>query len=457
VYHVLYDYDSLKVHFDQIRSDLIQGTAGRRLTNSGPPGKYYADWAPYQIWFALMGSLEFDGTDFEHAYGMLPPITNDKESTSAWDYTFDETIVIGHTLLLAPVMQHYGPLMPKLDLKSIKKFEQACPLLVVGMIGDCVRGSLFEEIQRGAERGDEVAQRRLATLRSPLRLQRKMHGLLSVLLRARERCGMPGLLVDATLVGAGAFGGTVRALAQPFADCLNGGDLPFDNSIDEVNFFVFPPPKQPEELDLGPMRYRAGLNPQRGLAGIQGLTAGHLVRAVVAGFDPVSLAPHGLRNRALSAEGQVCHATDLLHRWTGVRGAFLPVRVPAEVAWESPAAFFARPREPRYKTDAAYETVRFVPHPVLEDLGLLEPRCWKAGYSSPSKRAVRDAGAARLTAHTLPRAWNGDCFEGWTLGLGDLRGRTWLEVLGDLLTARKGRYSPAVVRLRNAPPAVPRE
>merc|ERR1712046_82729 len=103
-----------------------------------------------------------------------------------------------------------------------------------------------------------------------------------------------------------------------------------------------------EELTLGPMKYNANLNPSKGLSAA--IEAGkNIFRVVVAGFDPISLAPHGVLNRVYSAEGQLCHATDLLERLSTVPGKFVTVHVPKGNAWESLAAFFAKPQEPKYK------------------------------------------------------------------------------------------------------------
>merc|ERR1719433_140122 len=109
--------------------------------------------------------MNFSGIDFEHAYSILPSKGVETEDELIWDYAFEETIVLGHTLLVVPVMQHYGPLTPKLDLKGpTKKFEQAQPLLMVGMIGDCVKGKFFEQIKRKAEQGNELAKNQINSL-----------------------------------------------------------------------------------------------------------------------------------------------------------------------------------------------------------------------------------------------------------------------------------------------------
>merc|ERR1719282_1715531 len=103
-------------------------------------------------------------------------------------------------------MQYYGPLTPKLDLQSTtKKFEQPQPLLAVGMVGDCLKGKFFEDLQKKSKEGDKQAATQIDTLRNPTRLQQKMQALIRTCLQARTECGKPGLLVDAVLVGSGAF------------------------------------------------------------------------------------------------------------------------------------------------------------------------------------------------------------------------------------------------------------
>lgn len=371
-FHILFDESEMLPYFDMIRKDVPNGKNGRSLRRSLQTGIITANSSNKQIWNALVRSSQFSGLDFEHRYKILPSAETDEvgpqSSVSLWDYSFAESVVLGHTILLVPVMQYYGPLMPKLDLNGpTRKFEQAQPLLAVGMIGDCVKGQFFNDLKRKADEGDAMAQMQTATLLNPERLQQKIHALVRGLLLARDECGVPGLLLDATLVGSGAFGGSTKVLAQPFADSLNGGDLPWDNTKDEVNFYIFPPPK-PDEFTLEHLKYKVTLNNEKGL-GAACETADDRVRVVVAGFDPVSLAPHGVLNRAFSAEGQLCHTTDFLYRTTCIEGRFARVQVPEGMAWESPAAFFARPQQLKYKVDKAYNTVRFVPKVVLKALG----------------------------------------------------------------------------------------
>merc|ERR1712083_2515 len=115
-----------------------------------------------------------------------------------------------------------------------------------------------------------------------------------------------------------------------------------------------------------------------------------IVHVVVAGFDPVSLVPHGLINRSFSAEGQLSHATDLLYRISDKAGKFVTVQVPKGQAWESPAAFFAN--EHKYKYEEGYDTVRFVPDSVLETWGV------EAGHEARVELVAQEC--------YPPRAWN---------------------------------------------------
>jgi len=190
-----------------------------------------------------------------------------------------------------------------------------------------------------------------------------------------------------------------------------------------VNFYMFPPPS-PQELTLEHLEYRARLNPPGGFGAAN--CSGGTVRVVLAGFDPVSIAPHGVRYRAYSAEGQLSHTTDILERLARVKGRFVPVRVPNGQAWESPAAFFAKPQILKTKDDEGYNTVRFVPERVLRELRFREGQVLQA----------EEFGRARV--------WNGDSFEGWRLRAPDgTCGRSWQEVSEALseLCARRLRES----------------
>jgi len=442
-YHILFNSSEMGLYFHRIRDALAEGQAGQCLTMLLEQRKLSVNSNNHQIWTALIHSMNFSGIDFEHTYGILPSKGAEIEDKLVWDYTFEETIVLSHTLLVVPVMQHYGPLTPKLDLKSpTKKFEHAQPLLAVGMIGDCVKGKFFEQIKQMAEQGNELAKDQIISLLNPERLQQKMRGLVRALLHAREEFGTFGLHVDATLVGSGAFGGSAKDLAQPFVDSLNADDMPFDNFKDEVNFFIYPPPKQPEELTLDTLKYKYSLNATKGLAPE---VAGNIVRVVVAGFDPISLTPHGVMNRAFSAEGQLSHATDLLYRITNMPGRFVSVQVPKGLAWESPAAFFSKPQVPNYKDEQAYDTVRFVPESALEKLGAL---------------GLEACVPLVATECVPPRVWNGDSFDGWMLSLDGVPVETWQKILAQKrcrLTPRWTTSRPNCTRRRRTRPNFTRQ
>lgn len=145
----------------------------------------------------------------------------------------------------------------------------------------------------------------------------------------------------------------------------------------------------------------------------------------MAGFDPISITPHGVLNRSFSAEGQLCHATDILERLTKVRGKFVPVHVPKGLAWESPAAL--RCKDFKTKDEEGYDTVRFVPEAVLQTLG------------------VKEGQEVQLVAteRVRPRVWNGDAFDGWTLSLDGTPGETWQEILKAQST---GQFLQAVLK-----------
>eukprot|EP00930_Biecheleria_cincta_P044770 TRINITY_DN3082_c0_g1_i5.p1 TRINITY_DN3082_c0_g1~~TRINITY_DN3082_c0_g1_i5.p1 ORF type:complete len:782 (+),score=117.24 TRINITY_DN3082_c0_g1_i5:54-2348(+) len=399
-YHILFDESEMSQYFGAIRYKLSRQNSGAVLANALKIGKISQNSSNHAIWTCLVRSLKFSGVDFEHAYSILPGCA---DHVGAWDYNFEETIVLSHTLLLVPVMQFFSALKPKLDVKHGTLREHGAPLLVVGMIGDCVKGPFFNEVKERAENGDMEAIRQRDTLLSPSRLQQKFRGFVDALIHAcplRRR-----LRLDATLVGAGAFGGAMKVLAQPFANSLKG--LALDRR-DEVNYFMFPPPAGEDFAisKLQPMEYGVNLNPEEGLCATSG--ADDILRVVVAGFDPVSLAPHGMKNRVFSGEGQLCHATDLLARLTEIEGMFVVVDVPEGCAWESPAAFFAKPQELKTKVEESYKTVRFVPKSELQDY--------------KGERIIAKAREA-------PRVWNGDAFEGWTLKGPTGFIRTWQEIL----------------------------
>lgn len=409
-YHLLFDEAEMLPYFDRIRANLKTETSGSLLADAVKAGKLSSASSNRLIWDTLLQSQKYNGIDFEHAYGIIPGSTVNSRSTD-YKYNFEETIVLSHTLLLVPVMQHYGPLTPKLDLKGpTSKFEQAQPLLVAGMIGDCVKGSFFDDISKKADDGCEVAIEQRKTLLHPKRLQQKIRGLVRGLLQARPADSI--LRVDATLVGSGAFGGSVQVLAQPFVnsldDCLDFAPQ------DEVNFFIFPPPKQ-EHLTLEHKKYNAELNPKSGLGAAP--EAANAVRVVVAGLDPVSITPHGVNCRALSAEGQLCHATDMLQCLSNVSGQFMPVRVPSGRAWESPAAFFAK--EMKTKQEEGYNTVRFVPAVALQACNV--------GLGADVQLVAQE--------NEPPRAWNGDAFSGWTLLLNEMSIKSWRDVIKESVFA----------------------
>eukprot|EP00930_Biecheleria_cincta_P034315 TRINITY_DN2372_c0_g2_i1.p1 TRINITY_DN2372_c0_g2~~TRINITY_DN2372_c0_g2_i1.p1 ORF type:complete len:521 (-),score=65.62 TRINITY_DN2372_c0_g2_i1:434-1996(-) len=409
-FHLLFDEAEMSNYFDRIRARLKDGTSGSILADAIKGGKLHTASTNQLIWKTLVRSQTFSGVDFEHTYGIIADgNAHLRPSNYSYEYNFEETIVLSHTLLLVPVMQHYGPLTPKLDLKGpTKKFDEAQPLLVAGMDGDCVKGPFFDDICKRAAEGCDEAIEQKNTLLHPQRLQQKFRGLVRGLLQARPADSI--LRIDATLVGSGAFGGSTQALAQPFVDSLD--DCLDFAPQDEVNFFIFPPPKQ-EDCTLEHKKYKTELNPKSGLGAAQ--AAENTLRVVVAGLDPVSITPHGVNYRAVSAEGQICHATTMLECISNLTGQFMQVKVPSGQAWESPAAFFAK--ELKTKQEDSYDTVRFVPEVALQacDVGL-------------------GAEVQLVARENVPlRAWNGDAFDGWKLLLHETPTTPWGDVIKEAI------------------------
>lgn len=401
-FHILFNVKEVSKHFKGIRKCLKLGVVGRVLRKAVGKGLISEHSSNREIWDFLIESLQFNGVDFEHEYDILP---GGSGVGSLWPYCFDETIVLSHTMLLAPVMQHYGPLVPTMNLGGgVAKFASPSPLLAVAMIGDCVKGNFWQDIVQKANQGNLDAECQRHLLLNPERLQQKMRSLLAALIDARQRKGrgLP-MRVDATLVGAGAFGGSAKNLAQAWADSLKQMEWHPD---DKVNFFAFPCPK-PEELSIADLDYKAEVNPPNGLAGAP--LQNKELRIAITGFDPLSLAPHGVRYRVVSAEGQICHASDFLSRVTGQRGRFVGVHMSPCKAWASPAAFFATPQREEFTEKAAYDSVRFVPEMAFRAL-------------SPGVQFVGEPIGGKLV-------WNGDAFEGFSLRAGGKACLTWVEAI----------------------------
>merc|ERR1712048_336064 len=110
---------------------------------------------------------------------------------------------------------------------------------------------------------------------------------------------------------------------------------------------LFLPPPKLEALSLAGFGCDVRLNPPEGLGSVR--PTNHMVlRVLIAGLDPMTLVPNGLRNRAFSAEGQLCHCTDFISRITGMPGEFVQVNVVRCEAWANPSAFFAEPQRPEF-------------------------------------------------------------------------------------------------------------
>jgi len=126
-----------------------------------------------------------------------------------------------------------------------------------------------------------------------------------------------------SLPGAGAFGGDGPSLAErtveEIANALSGGA---NSSGKFKEVLLYGPPdwytKSLEKCskDVKEKVQAVGFGKEESKNRIGELSAAgqQISRVIVAGFDPVSLVPHGVKNRAISLEGQLSHATDLLYR-----------------------------------------------------------------------------------------------------------------------------------------------
>jgi hypothetical protein len=164
------------------------------------------------MWKALVASLKMDGTDFENLYA---------QESDEWKYGFNETIILSHTILLWAALQKYGPISPKMDASTVKEFPVPEPILVVGMVGDCIKKTHFF---------DNLSEQERLEMKSTRRLTQKFKALLLELISASASRfatkstweGGPmvplprklSLHIDSVLVGSGAFGGNVEDLSD---------------------------------------------------------------------------------------------------------------------------------------------------------------------------------------------------------------------------------------------------
>merc|ERR1712137_170264 len=106
-YHVLVNPLDMESYFVRIKN----GEVGTRL-NARTRGKE-RNYDNRELWKFLVTDLRFDGMDFEHAYGL---IGGTEAETNI--YSFPESIILSHTLIFAPVLQHVTPLKPSLGCKE---------------------------------------------------------------------------------------------------------------------------------------------------------------------------------------------------------------------------------------------------------------------------------------------------------------------------------------------------
>lgn len=314
-YHVMLGSEDMSSLFLRIRS----GDVGARLKKVVGSGDL-STMSNLDIWLGLLDTLQFDGVDFEHTYGLV-----DSAQSDVGIYSFPETIVLAHTLLLVPVVQRVAPLNPKLPIPDCTFRKDGQPIVVVGMVGDCVKGSMFTHLQ-------ETSTADAAELLSPRRLGRKIQ----CLLKALGKSEFTNISLQATLPGSGAFGGDGGGLAKEFV-------LKIDESLRESEvcqsfkeILLYGPPAWYESsleqcaettrncvksVGFGSAENRTRIG--------EWLSEGDVVRFILGGFDPVSVAPHGVQMRAVSLEGQLSHATDLLDQLGhyNSRGSIVEVRV----------------------------------------------------------------------------------------------------------------------------------
>lgn len=411
--HILFDAQGslMGEYFNQIKEELAKyaktegGNLGTKLKQAMDSKQITARSENQVIWEALIKSLEFSGVDFEHRYGL---VAGGNPSTE-WEYAFAESIVLTQTVLLVVTQQSYGPLSQ--GLKAVPALPAPQPLLVVGMIGDCVKAqsSFYKTLTKPQQ---EIVN-------SPIRLAHKMHAFTSSLLLAHQRSASyfpDGLSMDATVPGAGAFGGKLENLAPPFVDSITKKDLAWKTK-DEVNLFIFndnmkavfdqdsyPYPSAPGKEVHTNIKIRSLPQWNEGFyttgVGLGGVAQGRKkLRVVVAGFDPISLAPHTVVNRAQSLEAQLGHATDMMFRLTGKIGTHVPVLVTPGKAHKSGKDFFTKTGA--IKLDGMYESVRYVQGVT--------------GVQPGSKMLLVDKSADL-------RVWNGDRWDGWRVELPDWSG-----------------------------------
>merc|ERR1719411_1675191 len=164
-------------------------------------GRFMEEMDDLSIWNALLDTLSFDGVDFEHFYGIIGQENEDGA------YSFPEIMILSHTILICPVHVKFAPFKPRMDkadgITEIKGVGQ--PMLVIGVVGDCFKGTNYDKIAKRASGGDNEAKAKIKILHDVGRLQHKLSTMAGALLKSCPTSIK--LHLQLTLVGSGAFGG----------------------------------------------------------------------------------------------------------------------------------------------------------------------------------------------------------------------------------------------------------
>jgi len=339
-FHIL--LQNLDEQFVQVRTK----GPGLRLS-----GRFMKEMDNLSIWKALLDTLSFDGIDFEHFYGIIGQENEDGA------YSFAEIMILSHTILICPVRVKFAPFKPRMDkTDGIAEIQGAGePMLVIGVVGDCVKGTNYDKIAKAASEGDSEAKAKVEILHDVGRLQQK----LSTMAEALLKCCPASIKLhfQLTLVGSGAFGGKIADMGEKFIQSLNSVEL---RKGDMCDFFAFGPGMKElsEKWNDGDIKItqpsKKRYNPPQGPGDFSNLEA-NMMRVLVAGIDPVSNFPHGNRYRAVSLEGQLSAATDILERlgFCSER-AFNWIKAVKE-------------------DNSIYETLRFIPKAINAATSLLRP------------------------------------------------------------------------------------
>ena len=369
----------MKPYFASIRHLLHNGNCSPN--SSSRVGTVLRDISPFssdeRIWKTLMASLKVDGIDFENLYS---------QESDNWKYGFNETIILSHTILLLAALQKYGPLSTKMDASKVKEFPVPEPILVVAMVGDCVKPTCFFENLSEQERRE---------MKSTRRYTQKLKVLFSEMI-SEAMAHLPrkiSLHIDSLLIGSGAFGGNVEDLSAAFLAAVSG--LAFKDT-DIINLWAFPPPAAGQSMFQGVTRAKCSLNPlAKGLAN-RIFNQGDILRVLIIGSDPISIMPHVALGRGVSGEAQCMRATDSMTRLTGKPGNWTLVSVPSLPALNAKTG--------QTEVQSGYVSICYLP-------------------AFTSLMPITTA-----TPITTPISGNGDCLNGWTFASERGTVPTWKDV-----------------------------